>query len=242
MYSVGAVEMFKRPHHQRIALVLESMDSTLLREHRCLFGGGTAIALRYQEYRESVDIDFLVSDLPSYRNLRQLITGPQGLLGLWSQTPGNLRISQRGVRADQYGIRCMLDVMGAPIKFEIVLEGRIAFDDPTAGDVICGVPTLTVRDLATSKLLANSDRWADDGVFSRDLIDLAMMDLPLRVLRSAVFKAEQAYGTSITRDIGKAIDHIRAREDWLDRCLRAMAMEIPRAVVWSKVRKLQRVC
>lgn len=234
--------MFKRAHHQRIALVLESMDSDLLREHHCFFGGGTAIALRYQEYRESVDIDFLVSDLPSYRNLRQLITGSEGLLGLWRQTPGNLQVSQRGVRADQYGIRCMLEVMGGAIKFEIVLEGRIAFDDPAPTDVVCGVPTLTVRDLATSKLLANSDRWADDGVFSRDLIDLAMMDLSLKTLRSAVFKAEQAYGASIIRDLGKAIEHMRVRQDWLDRCLRAMAMDIPRAVVWSRVRKLQRVC
>ncbi|WP_221627143.1 nucleotidyl transferase AbiEii/AbiGii toxin family protein [Halopseudomonas xiamenensis] len=87
------------------------MDSALLREQQCFFGGGTAIALRYQEYRESVDIDFLVSDLPSYRNLRQLITGPEGLLGLWRQIPGSLQVSQRGVRADQYGIRCMLEVM-----------------------------------------------------------------------------------------------------------------------------------
>ncbi len=73
--------MFKRPHHQRIALVLESMNSTLLREHKCLFGGGTAIALRYQEYRESVDIEFLVSDLPSYRNLRQRYSKPSRLMG-----------------------------------------------------------------------------------------------------------------------------------------------------------------
>ena len=29
--------------------------------------------------------------------------------------------------------------------------------------------------MTASKLLANSDRWADDGVFSRDLIDLAML-------------------------------------------------------------------
>lgn len=234
--------MFKRAHHQRIALVLENMDSALLREQQCFFGGGTAIALRYQEYRESVDIDFLVSDLPSYRNLRQLITGPEGLLGLWRQIPGNLQVSQRGVRADQYGIRCMLEVMGVVGKFEIVLEGRIAFDEPASTDVVCGVPTLTVRDLAASKLLANSDRWADDGVFSRDLIDLAMMDLPWKTLCSAVFKAEQAYGASITRDLGKAIEHMRERRDWLDRCLRAMAMDVPRAVVWGKVRKLQRVC
>ncbi|MCK9505329.1 MAG: nucleotidyl transferase AbiEii/AbiGii toxin family protein [Porticoccaceae bacterium] len=218
------------------------MDAALLREHHCFFGGGTAIALRYREYRESVDIDFLVSELASYRNLRQLVTGPKGLLALWKQTPGGLQVSSRGIRADQYGIRCMLEVMGAPIKFEIVLEGRIEFDEPETTDVICGVPTLTVKDLAASKLLANSDRWADSGVFSRDLIDLAMMDLPLKLLRSAVFKAEQAYGTSISRDLAKAIEHMRSRDGWLDRCIQAMAMDIPRAVLWSKVRKLQKVC
>ena len=234
--------MFKRPHHQRIALALEGMDSALLREHRCLFGGGTAIALRYGEYRESVDIDFLVSDLASYRNLRQLATGPQGLLALWKQPTGALQISSRGIRADQYGIRCMLEVMGAPIKFEIVLEGRIELDDPEPTDVICGVSTLTVKDLATSKLLANSDRWADRGVFSRDIIDLAMMDLPLKLLRSAVFKAEQAYGRSITRDLAKAIDDMREREGWLERCIQVMHMDIPKAVLWSKIRKLRRVC
>ncbi|MGK0399132.1 MAG: putative nucleotidyltransferase component of viral defense system [Gammaproteobacteria bacterium] len=33
----------------------------LLKQHNYLFAGGTAIALRYGEYRESVDIDFLAS-------------------------------------------------------------------------------------------------------------------------------------------------------------------------------------
>ena len=39
--------------------------------------------------------------------------------------------------------------------------------------------------MATSKLLANSDRGGDDGVFSRDLIDLAMMAPGLALLRQA---------------------------------------------------------
>lgn len=52
--------MFERPHHQRIAHVLAALDGDVLRQHGCLFGGGTCIALRYGEYRESVDIDFLV--------------------------------------------------------------------------------------------------------------------------------------------------------------------------------------
>jgi hypothetical protein len=42
--------MFTRPHHQRIAKVLESLDADLLKRHNCLFAGGTAIALGYGEY------------------------------------------------------------------------------------------------------------------------------------------------------------------------------------------------
>lgn len=234
--------MYSREHHQRIALVLEAMNAELLQEHQCFFGGGTAIALRYGEYRESVDIDFMVSDLTSYRTLRQMITGPAGLSSLWRSPSSAMPLFSRGVRADQYGIRSVLEVMGSAIKFEIVLEGRIEFEQPGQADTICGLLALTDKDLAASKLLANSDRWADDGVFSRDVIDLAMMDLPLKVLRSAVFKAEQAYGTAITRDLAKAIDYMRSRDGWLDRCIKAMAMDIPRAVLWNKVRKLQRLC
>lgn len=66
---------YERAHHQRIAQILSSLDPALLREHKCLFGGGTAITLRYGEYRESVDMDFLVSDLTCYRELRQMLTG-----------------------------------------------------------------------------------------------------------------------------------------------------------------------
>jgi hypothetical protein len=31
--------MFNRPHHQRIAKVLESLDADLLKQHNCLFVG-----------------------------------------------------------------------------------------------------------------------------------------------------------------------------------------------------------
>ena len=71
--------MFERPHHQRLAQVLLALNGSLLRENHCLFGGGTAMALRYGEYRESVDLDFLVSDAGGYRTLRQLLTGPKGI-------------------------------------------------------------------------------------------------------------------------------------------------------------------
>jgi hypothetical protein len=231
--------MFERSHHQNIATVLGALNGVLLKEHCCLFGGGTVIALRFGEYRESLDIDFLLSDVSGYRNLRQLLKGPDGIAAIL--LPGQPPFLQlRELRADQYGIRTMFSVAGQPIKFEIVLEGRIELAAPTADDVLCGICTLTVLDMAVSKLLANSDRWADDAVFSRDLIDLAMMQPGLPLLRLAIAKAEGAYGQAVRADLEKAILRIQQRPDWFERCMQAMAMTLPKALVWQRVRNLHK--
>jgi len=198
------------------------------------------IALRYGEYRESVDIDFLVSDVAGYRNLRQLLKSPGGIANI-ARDGSDPWIQHREIRADQYGIRTELIVDDQPMKFEIVLEGRIALASPSTGDEVCGVATLTPLDMATSKLLANSDRWADDGVFSRDVIDLAMMEPPLALLREAIGKAEGAYGQAIRRDLEKAVRRLQERQGWLERCMEVMAMEMPKALLWSKLRALLRV-
>ena len=135
--------MFKRLHHRQIARVLHTLNGPLLLENRCLFGGGTAIALRFGEYRESVDIDFLVSDLASYRNLRQLLTAKAGVAAICHATAQPLALA-RDIRADQYGIRTVLQVDDTQIKLEIVLEGRIELAFPTPADSLCGVATLTL--------------------------------------------------------------------------------------------------
>lgn len=232
--------MFERPHHQRIAWILGALNGSLLKAHACYFGGGTAIVLRFGEYRESVDLDFLVSDLACYRGLRQMLTGADGLAAIL--LPGHLApIRLREIRADQYGIRTTLSVGDCPVKFEIVLEGRIDLAAPADNDKVCGIATLTPLDLVASKLLANSDRWGDDGVFNRDVIDLAMMQPRLPLLRQAIAKAESAYGQAIRADLEKAIQRLQYRQGWLERCMQALAMSLPKAVVWQRVRALRRV-
>ncbi len=231
--------MFERPHHQRIAQALQALDAALLRDNHCLFAGGTVIALRYGEYRESVDIDFLVSDVAGYRSLRQLLTGADGIIAVVRQGAELRQV--REVRADQYGIRTMLEVEGFEIKFEIVLEARVKLAEPTHEDVVCDVATLTPLDMATSKLLANSDRWRDDGVFSRDLIDLAMMAPKRALFTQALTKAGQAYGDNVMQDLAKAINALATREGRLERCMAAMEMQIPKAVLWQKIRALQKM-
>ena len=186
--------MFEREHHRNIALVLQALSPQALAKHRCWFGGGTAMALRYGEYRESVDVDFLVSETKGYRALRERLTGPAGVQSIARR--GALLEASREVRADQYGIRTLLRTDGVDVKFEIVSERRIVLEVPGGADRVCGVATLTALDMAASKLLANSDRWGDDAVMSRDLIDLAMMQPKGKLLKQAIEKAQGAYGDS----------------------------------------------
>lgn len=232
--------MFERAHHQRIAHILAALDGDVLAQHACWFAGGTCIALKFGEYRESVDMDFLVSDAAGYRELRHLLTGVDGFRPITRQGAMPLELI-REVRADQYGIRTHVRMDGHAVKFEIVREARIALQAPGPQDQLCGIATLTVLDLAASKLLANADRQADDGVFSRDVIDLAMMDLTVPQLHAALEKTIEAYGAAITRDLSKAIDRLQERQGWLERCMNVMAMDMPKAVLWQKIRYLRRV-
>lgn len=228
---------FDRAHHRNIATVLGCLDADLLRDHGCYFGGGTAMALRFGEYRESVDIDFLVSDPKSFHGLRALLTGGPGLSGIL--IAGQRVVDQASpMRSDQYGIRTAVSAGSAHIKFEIVHEGRISLDTPGTGDQVCGVTSLTMIDLVASKLLANSDRWMDDGVFSRDIIDLAMMQPALPGLRAGLAKACAAYGDAAGVDAARAIGRLRTREGWLDRCMKTMAMTMPKAVLVQRLRRL----
>ena len=230
--------MFERPHHRRIETLLRALDADLLAESACLFGGGTAIALRHGEYRESVDIDFLVSNANGYRRLRERLTGPDGMQAIARE--GARLEATRAVRADQYGIRTLLRTEGIDIKFEIVHEGRVVLEPPGTDDRICGVATLTPLDMATTKLLANSDRWADDSVMSRDLIDLAMMEPGESLLGLAAAKARQAYGKSIGADLDKAVEALRARPQRLDRCMEALQITtVPKALLWKRIKALK---
>ena len=231
--------MFRRPHHQRIASVISSLDGELLKGFQCWFGGGTAIALLFDEYRESVDIDFLVSDPTGYRELRQRLRGARDLSAL-TRAGFEPIVCVREIRADQYGIRTFLDVPETPIKFEIVREDRIQFEAPRRTEQVCGIPTLSRLDLAACKLLANADRWRDDSVFARDVIDLAMLELPPRDLRPALDKVIPAYGAGVVADMQKALASLRQRPDWLQRCMQALSINLPPALLQQKLRSLAR--
>jgi hypothetical protein len=230
--------LFEREHHRRIEQLLRSLNAPLLHDKSCYFGGGTAMALRYGEYRESIDVDFLVSGIDGYRALRQLTGGADGIGAL--AAPGHLLDPVRPLRADQYGLRTQLRVDGVAIKFEIVLEGRIQFESPGPSDRIAGIATLTPLDMAAGELLANTDRWADTNTHSRDLIDLAMMVAPRALLNRALVKAATAYGDSVQEALAKSLTTALTRERWLERCMSALGMQrVPEALLRKRLKALQ---
>ncbi|OEZ98712.1 hypothetical protein DUPY_28920 [Duganella phyllosphaerae] len=170
------------------------------------------------EYRESVDVDFLCSSLDGYRALRNTISSAS--LGDILALPVEL---VRDVRADRYGIRTFVRVGGIPIKFEIVSEGRI--DIAGAIDPVLGVPTLSREDMYAEKLLANADRFGDVSVASRDAIDLAMLiEHWGAVPDQAWAKARRAYGQSIDTSYMTAIDLV-GDQAYLASCLNKMHMD-----------------
>ncbi len=211
-------DKFKRPHHQRIAQVLAALDAKLLQQAACFFAGGTAIVLALDEYRESLDIDFLCASNDGYRLLRNTVGDDLG--PLLTQPLKHLR----AVRADRYGIRTTLAIDGVPIKLEIVSEGRIAIEGSL--DPILGVPTLARNDMFAEKLLANADRGLDKSVMSRDLIDLAMMMTHWGPIPPQAWKkAEAAYGAHLRKAFAQAVTLLQD-ESYLRQCLQKMQMDV----------------
>ncbi|MDR6586549.1 hypothetical protein HBH1_00513 [Herbaspirillum sp. BH-1] len=210
--------MFKRAHHRRIAGLLAALDGDFLFSCGCFFGGGTAIVLALDEYRESLDVDFLCSSQEGYRALRNTITNAS--LGQMARTPLELI---REVRADRYGIRTFLRIDDVPVKFEVVSEGRIH----VAGAMHpqWGIPVLAPEDMYAEKLLANADRWGDKSVASRDAIDLAMMIAHWGTVPQAAWdKARLAYGQSVDVAYDKAIGLV-SDPAYLALCLQKMQMD-----------------
>ena len=194
---------FVRQEHNIIADILCRMNHAILLDTKCFFGGGTAIVLRYGEYRRSLDVDFICSDPAGYREIRTAVTrdGPHALVS------DDIEIA-REPRTDGYGIRMFLRHQGQPIKFEIVREGNIAVSG--ALDATLGVPVLDTVSMCATKLLANADRWSDRSTAYRDAIDLGMLIAHLKSIPAeAMEKAIKAYGAlTISRGLVGAVNRL----------------------------------
>jgi Nucleotidyl transferase AbiEii toxin, Type IV TA system len=224
--------MAERPEHEQALEVLATLKVDFLKDANCWFAGGTAISLRCGEFRISRDIDFLCSSRPGYRLLRERIHD-DGARGLFRQ---NIAL-KRDVRADRYGIRFILDVNGAPVKFEIVNESRIDLEG--VDDQSLPVARLSDQDLVATKLIANDDRFREESSLARDVIDLIMLEHELGELPAAGWaKARQAYGDSIDKTYYRALQRLRDDSALLQKIFDGLAIsEKARIVIRQRLSK-----
>lgn len=187
----------RRPWHRLVWRVLEALNGALLADAKCYFGGGgTRIAMELDEFRESVDVDFLCADRDGYRTLRNTVTERS----LGDIVSGDYAL-MRDVRADMYGIQTFLRVDDQPIKLEIIAEGRMPLEGDAAGRF--PVAILDRTSCIAEKLLAHADRGRDVSTHARDLVDLAFMAARWAPehASSAMTIAETAYGAVVAREL-----------------------------------------
>lgn len=203
-----------RARHKMVLEALAALNAQSLVQTECYFGGGTRIALELGEYRESADIDFLCASRAGYRTLRTSVN--EHSLGMVAGR--GLKLA-REVIADRYGIRTFLDVNGEKLKLEIVLEGRIAL----SGGMEQGfsVPVLDGASCFAEKFLANADRWLDQSVLGRDVIDLAFMAAhwDRGTMRAGLDKASEAYGKVAAAAARQAATKMIEQAAWRKRCV-----------------------
>lgn len=137
----------------------------------------------------------------------------------------------REVRTERDAIRTYIqeDEKAAPIKFEIIVEGRIALDG--AMDAALGVPILSPVCAVAEKLLANADRGRAKEHRSRDVIDLAFVSLELdeATFLAARQLAQVPYGQSIDRELGEVLKMLELDAKYRALCLSELLVEDTKA-------------
>ena len=222
--------MFRRRQHQSVLTLLTAFEADMLARSRFLFGGGTRIVLELDEFRESYDVDFLCSDAEGYADLRSA-AATRGYAGLFTSSGLAQLAFPREMKIDQYGIRFPVEAGGDLLKVELIREARIDLD-PGVRPEWCPVDCLSLSDCCAEKLLANSDRWADRQVLSRDLIDLSVLRMRKGALPVTAWdKAEAAYRSVARTDLRKALEAFLGDPRHQEHCFQGLRIDDPASVL-----------
>ena len=207
----------KDRHHAAIKSALSQFNTQYLYDNRILFGGGTRIALELDEFRKSVDIDFICPNKASYRAVRTQVTNSS--FGQLVDTPLTLH---RDIRADRDAVRSIIDVDGITIKLEFV-----SFDDYQLNpqpDVLWGVPVIDRDSCFITKILANADRYRSEP--KKDIVDLLMMFHYWGEPSEAVWDEVDAhYGPIAEENLINALQGVVDVPDYLHKTIKVCEMD-----------------
>jgi len=184
---------FKIGRHNQIWVLFETaLNRPFLEAHQMLFAGGTLASMRYGEYRESLDLDFLCSDKRAFNDFRANF-----------REAGDLKYA-RDSRITKDRVQSWIDIgEDTPLKADFFYEERMT---PTP-DRFNGVLCLDPASMMGCKLMACSDRGVETGSEGKDATDIIAIDLyaPPKTFEEGWKKAKDAYGSWLTGQLGKML-------------------------------------
>ncbi len=225
--------MCQLAHHRLIMDALAQFNADFFTQQGICFGGGTRIALDLDEYRESVDIDFLCPNKDAYRVVREQISN----VSLGALVRHEFEYV-REIRADRYAVRTFLKLGDAVVKLEIVSCDEYRLVAESNADW-CPVPYLARESCFMTKLLANADRALSPPF--KDVFDLVAMYVAWGDIPPAAWQeAERQYGFVPRRALQQALadmlarpavylekaDGMRMKPDWAKRIISVGAQSL----------------
>lgn len=224
--------MFRRERHRKVQALLAAFDADLLSRCNVLFGGGTRIVLDLGEYREPQGIFFHCSDAEGYVELRFAVSylGYDALFKPDARRGLNL---SREIRCNQYGFQFPVEIDGETIRVELFREPSLELDPGVRPDW-SPVDCLSISDCYAEKLLANSDRWADREVLSRDLIDLSALRQGVGPIPEEAWqKVEEVYRAFGRNNLLKALLAFTGDAAYQQRCFQGLQIDRPEEILSS---------
>jgi hypothetical protein len=210
-------------HHQIIESALNEFNADFFCANNIVFGGGTRIALELEEFRESIDIDFLCPNRAAYRAVREQVNNVS--LGLLVKKDF---IYIREIRADRDAVRTIIEHQGTRIKLEFVSFDN--YDLTSCVDLAkFPIPFLDQSSCFYTKLLANADRklvqpykdlfdilamYKKWGSIPQQAIELAEIHYGKKVIIPSLIEALQAIITNPT-GYEKVAKTLNMKEEWV---------------------------
>lgn len=196
---------FSIKHHQIIESALKNFNADFFCKNNIFFGGGTRIALELNEFRTSIDIDFLCPNKESYKAVRTEVT---------NISLGQLVLQQfeypREISFSRDAVRTFILIDGSRIKLEFV-----CFDNYNLTAVSDGqfpVPYIDRLSCFYTKLLANADRCLDPPY--KDIFDILAMSDKWGAIPAVAFNmAEGHYGPAVKRELIRSLDDLISKPD-----------------------------
>ncbi len=198
---ITSMTTYKRDHHNKINSALHNFNDIFLTEHNIIFGGGTRIAMEIDEYRESIDVDIICPNLPSYKAARSEITN----ISLGKLVKEEFKYL-REIRADRYAIRTFIEIDNTPVKIEIISFADYRLNSLINTDIF-PIPYLDKSSCYITKLLANADRALQPPY--KDIIDIIVMHMQWgEIPEEAWREAHRHYGNIPSQQLTTALEHL----------------------------------